>query len=63
MKKHGRNISGMAMAINIDSEMLDTYTKNTVEPVSLKPNLQANVEPYGATNYSWAIWNQKLLTT
>ncbi len=51
MKRHGRNISGMAIATNIDPEMFDIYMKKMVEPASVHLNLQVDAAPVPTFSY------------
>lgn len=61
MKKHGRNISGMAMAINIDSEMFDLYIKKTIEPIVFNNWLLPYKSDISVSNISFLSSAQKIL--
>ena len=60
MKKHGRNLTGMAVATNIDVEMFDIYMKYTIEPVTTQRNLHT-MDSIDNAGIAWVPSVQKLL--
>lgn len=57
-RQHGRNISGFAMAINIDPEMFDFYVKNTIEPIVFSNWLMP-----AAANVSFSLSQNKIIVS